>query len=131
VSRTQPPREPDEFRPPRAAAAFSGVGGRLSDVVEVGPPVISTSLPATWEDRAAELHRLLCGVSHAKATHTETHAKAYLEADGPETRREQTARLAAARSQLLLDEARAELEAFRLLLTPALIVPPEPGADGR
>lgn len=77
------------------------------------------ALPATWEQRADKLERLMRAHARARSAHTRAHARAYLDATGPAPEREQAARLAAADLAEQADYARAELDAYRLLLDAA------------
>ena len=73
-------------------------------------------LPGTWPERARQLQRLLDKFAEAKARATREHAAAYLAAEGPGLQREQAAKLAACNSVLAADYAKAEIEAYRLLI---------------
>lgn len=76
-------------------------------------------LPATVEDQAAELARLLAELAAARRSATETYANAFLEAAGPVLERTERAKLAAADAVMRADLARAEVEVYRLLLAGA------------
>lgn len=83
-----------------------------------GPPPTSPGggLPASGEERAAELGRLLDLLAVAKSAHTKVYARAFIETAGQMELRTQTARLAAADEQLTVDVAEAAAETFRLLI---------------
>lgn len=82
-------------------------------------PVDRFTLAASWPERAAKLERLMGRLAAARARAAEDYATAWLAAEGTDKRREQTARLATVDAQLAADDARAELEAYRLVLDAA------------
>lgn len=94
------------------------------------PDLLRPSLPRTWDERAAKLGSLIYALGRAKMAATETHARAYLAEQGPAEQRTQAGKLAAAEAQLGADRARADLEAYRLLVNAELrlLAPGELGA---
>lgn len=72
-------------------------------------------MPASPEQAATRLRDLLLAVSRARHGLTTMYTDAFLCADGPQEQRRITAQHDAADAQKALDDAQAELEAYRLL----------------
>lgn len=97
-----------------AVAEFVRDGAKAAAVPAAAPAV--PPLPTSPEQAASRLLGLLLAVSRARHQQTTTYCRAFLDAEGAQEHRRAIAAQSAAAAQQKLDDATAELEAFRLLI---------------